>query len=143
LNQFIKNSFLSDRFANAKLLEVQGGGVPLAAPLKTQYADHIILVGDAARHVNPITGGGIHTALSGASVAGHFLTDHLSNSNDFSAKALKGYQDKWLETMGHHMWKLYEIKKDIFRKKKSGEQDARLFETMSNYFSPNSEFKKV
>ena len=65
LDKFIKQSFFKDRFANSKILEVQGGGVPLAAPLRTQYADNLILIGDAARHVNPITGGGIHTALSG------------------------------------------------------------------------------
>ena len=143
LDKFIKESFLSDRFKGAKLLEVQGGGVPLAAPLKTQYADHIILVGDAARHVNPITGGGIHTALTGGSVAGHFLVEHLAASDDFTAKAMKGYQDNWLDATGHHMWKLYDIKREIFRKPKSEEQDELLFKTMSNYFSPNSEFKKV
>lgn len=143
LDKFIKESFLAERFRGAKLLEVQGGGVPLAAPLKRQYADHIILVGDAARHVNPITGGGIHTALTGGSVAGRFLAKHLASSDDFSANALKGYQDDWMEITGHHMWKLYDIKRDIFRKRSNGERDTRLFETMSNYFSPESEFKKV
>ncbi|MEM8910071.1 MAG: NAD(P)/FAD-dependent oxidoreductase, partial [Bacteroidota bacterium] len=55
LDHFIKNSFLKKRFANSRILEIQGGGVPLAAPLKTQYHDHMVLVGDAARQVNPIT----------------------------------------------------------------------------------------
>ena len=75
LDHFIRNSFLRDRLRNARILEVHGGGVPLAAPLRTQYAANLILVGDAARHVNPITGGGIHTALTGGLIAGDFLAD--------------------------------------------------------------------
>jgi flavin-dependent dehydrogenase len=39
LDKFIKQSFFKERFKNSRILEVQGGGVPLAAPLKIQYAD--------------------------------------------------------------------------------------------------------
>jgi digeranylgeranylglycerophospholipid reductase len=60
LDHFMRNSFMAERLKNARILEVQGGGVPLAAPLRQPYADYVLLVGDAARHVNPITGGGIH-----------------------------------------------------------------------------------
>ena len=35
LDHFIKNSFFKERFGDCRILEVQGGGVPLAAPLKT------------------------------------------------------------------------------------------------------------
>ena len=143
LDKFIKNSFLSHRFKNAKLLEVQGGGVPLASPLKTQFADNIILVGDAARHVNPITGGGIHTALSGGIVAADFIISHLPSGNDHSKKNLSKYQDNWLEAFGNQMWKLYKVKNSIFKEKDNDVQNKMLFETMSNYFSPNSEYKKI
>jgi len=73
LDYFMKNSFFKERFQNARILEIQGGGVPLAAPLKTQFADNLVLVGDAARHVNPITGGGIHTAVQSGQIAANFL----------------------------------------------------------------------
>lgn len=143
LDRFIKNSFLSHRFKNARIIEVQGGGVPLASPLKKQFARNIILVGDAARHVNPITGGGIHTALSGGTVAADFLIKHLPSGNDNSEEFLSEYQDDWLEAFGNQMWKLYEVKKNIFKEKEVSVQDKRLFETMGNYFSPNSEYKKI
>src|SRR5690606_2014228 len=143
LDQFLKNSFLSHRFKNAKLLEVQGGGVPLASPLKKQFAQNMILVGDAARHVNPITGGGIHTALSGGSVAAEFLIKHLPSGNKHSEEILTEYQDLWYESFGKQMWKLYELKKTIFKERDINIQNRMLFETMSTYFRPNSAFKKI
>ncbi len=143
LDHFMKRSFLHERFADARILEIQGGGVPLAAPLRRQYADNLILVGDAARHVNPITGGGIHTALSGGVIAGDFLVDLLGSGRPPSSKNLKEYQDRWLQAMGAHMWKLYDIKTGIFQLKDLEQRDDRLYHTMADYFHPNSEYKKI
>ncbi len=143
LEQLIHNSFLSKRFQDMRILEIQGGGVPLAAPLTTQYADNMILVGDAARHVNPITGGGIHTALAGGKIAAEFIVDFFKNNMVPSKQNLKGYQDMWLTEMGNKMWKLYEIKNEIFKTKDIPVRDEMLFKTMSEYFSPGSEFKKI
>lgn len=143
LDYFIKHSFFKERFSNCRILEVQGGGVPLAAPLKTQYADNLILVGDSARHVNPITGGGIHTALSSGVIAGNFLGKLLKSHKMPNTQNLKIYQDLWLEDMGNKMWQLYAVKKDIFSTKDIATRDKKLYETMSEYFSPNSEYKKI
>ena len=143
LDKFLKQSFFKDRFKNCRILEIQGGGVPLAAPLKTQYADNLVLVGDAARHVNPITGGGIHTALNSGKIAGEFLAELIHTGKPASEANLKGYQDKWLDAMGNKMWKLYRTKDRIFKTTDTGERDKMLFETMSSYFSPDSEYKKI
>lgn len=143
LDHFIKNSFFQDRFKDVRILEVQGGGVPLAAPLRTQYADNLILVGDAARHVNPITGGGIHTALSGGCIAGEFLGDFFEKDIEASAANLKGYQDNWLDALGNKMWKLYDIKSNVFKTRDIERRDSMLYQTMADYFSPDSEFKKI
>jgi digeranylgeranylglycerophospholipid reductase len=143
LDKFMQQSFFKERFKNSRTLEIQGGGVPLAAPLRTQYADNLILVGDAARHVNPITGGGIHTALSGGWIAGNFLADLIQSEKAPTAANLKGYQDSWLEKLGNKMWKLYDVKTDIFKRNDIATRDGMLYETMSSYFSPDSEYKKI
>ena len=144
LDKFIKTSFFRERFADSRILEIQGGGVPLAAPLRTQYADNLILVGDAARHVNPITGGGIHTALNAGRIAGEFLAEHLSSgTTDFSAAALKTYQDRWLADSGDKMWQLYRTKTKVFHQEDIPTRDAYLYQTMSDYFDPNSIYKKI
>ncbi|MCO6488965.1 MAG: NAD(P)/FAD-dependent oxidoreductase [Phaeodactylibacter sp.] len=143
LDRFIRHSFFKERFKNSRILEIQGGGVPLASPLRTQYADNLILVGDAARHVNPITGGGIHTALSGGHLAGNFLAGFLNQGKPPTAQNLEGYQNCWLEELGNKMWKLYDVKTGIFRKNDIRERDALLYQTMASYFSPHSEYKKI
>ena len=143
LDQLIHTSFLKERFKHVRILEIQGGGVPLAAPLVKQYADNLILVGDAARHVNPITGGGIHTALSGGKIAAEFISGIIKNKIRPSNENLKGYHDRWLKELGDKMWKLYEIKNTIFKTKDIQVRDELLFNTMSEYFSPDSEYKKI
>jgi len=143
LDYFMEHAFMRDRFRQARILEIQGGGVPLAAPQRVQYADNLILVGDAARHVNPITGGGIHTALSGGVIAGTFLADLLDEGIIPSKSNLKGYQDRWLKSQGEKMWELYRIKTDIFKEKNLQCRNSRLYETMAGYFSPDSTFKKI
>ena len=143
LDHFMQNSFMAERFKDCRILEVQGGGVPLAAPLKKQYADHIILVGDAARNVNPITGGGIHTALRGGLIAGNFLADFLPTGQPPTAGHLAGYQQRWLDELGHTMWKLYRLKTAIFRQPDLARQDQELHEALSGYFHPSSPFRKI
>jgi digeranylgeranylglycerophospholipid reductase len=143
LDHFIKNSFFKERFKNCRILEIQGGGVPLAAPLKIQYADNLILVGDAARHVNSITGGGIHTALNSGKIAGEFLAELILSGKPTDKNNLKGYHDNWLKAGGNSMWKLYRVKRKIFDTSDITERDEQLYKTMSNYFSPDSEYKKI
>jgi digeranylgeranylglycerophospholipid reductase len=143
LDHFLQQSFLADRFRNVRILEVQGGGVPLAPPLKTPYADGLLLVGDAARHVNPITGGGIHTALRDGVLAGNFLGDFLPAGQPALAQHLAEFQQRWLAEMGELMRELYRIKLNIFRKKNADRQDEMLYETLAGYFHPSSKYRRM
>ena len=116
----------------------------MAAPLKKQVADNVVLVGDAARHVNPITGGGIHTALRGGVIAGSFLGDLIEQQLPATKENLKTYHNRWLDELGNSMWKLYGIKTDIFSRNSSLDvQDNMLYETLAGYFRPTSEFRKI
>jgi digeranylgeranylglycerophospholipid reductase len=143
LDHFIKDSFFKERFQHCKILEIQGGGVPLAAPLKTQCADNLVLVGDAARHVNPITGGGLHTALASGKIAGEFIAGLLLSGQAATQANLEGYHQNWLAAMGNSMWQLYHTKRQIFEMADIAERDGALYKTMSGYFSPGSAYKKI
>ncbi len=142
LERFMRQSFMRDRFAHANILEVQGGGVPLAAPLKRMIADHVLLVGDAGRHVNPLTGGGLHTSLRGGRIAGEYLAalgpDLIGNVGQ-----LQGYQERWFERMGNDLTALYQQRVAIFKERDIERQDALLFETLGQYFNPHSKYRKV
>lgn len=143
LDRFFNNSFFTERFQHSKILEIQGGGVPLAAPLKTQCADNLVLVGDAARHVNPITGGGLHTALASGKIAGEFIAQLIKSGQPATKENLEGYHQNWLAAMGNSMWQLYHTKRHIFEMEDIAERDEALYKTMSNYFSPDSVYKKI
>jgi digeranylgeranylglycerophospholipid reductase len=143
LDRFMQESFLRSRFQGAKIIEVQGGGVPLAAALKQMVADNVILVGDAARQVNPITGGGIHMALRGGRIAGEFLAEAIPSSQRFTRDELKLYQEHWQTQLGQSHAELYRMKTTIFKDKDTQRQDRALFETLGNYFGPESKFRKV
>lgn len=143
LDQFMRESFMSPRFSHAQIIEVQGGGVPLAAALKRMAADNVIIVGDAARQVNPLTGGGIHTALRGGRIAGQFLAERVASAKRFTREELKGYQERWHAQLGCHLSELYRTKKKIFSILDVERQNRTLFETLGNYFRPDSKYRKV
>ena len=50
-------------FPGAKINHVVGGAIPVSSVLKDYTLDRFALVGDAAHHTNPLTGGGIAAAM--------------------------------------------------------------------------------
>ena len=56
---------------------------------------------------------------------------------------MEGYQEQWLAALGNKMWKLHGIKTKIFHNQNIVERDQQLYATMSDYFSPHSEYKKI
>ena len=94
------NSFIS-RFSG-KIIEINVGGVPVSGNIKKTYTDGLMVVGDAAGHVNPITGGGIDLAASCAKIAGLVAADAIKNG-DTSSKFLKRYEELWKDEIGDLM----------------------------------------
>lgn len=67
-------------FRAAEVRSRRGGPIPVGGPVDPFACDRMMLVGDAAGHVSPLTAGGIHNALelgrlAGRAVAGHLLDD--------------------------------------------------------------------
>ncbi len=48
-----------------------------------------------------------------------------------------------LAALGDKMWKLYHTKTAVFHHEDIPTRDAYLFKTMSDYFDPHSEYKKI
>ena len=84
---------------NAQAVEVNIGGDPVGGMLKHLVADNVLIVGDAAGHVNPLTGGGINTALEAGMYAGEVIAAAIKEG-DYSEKRLKEYQDICKENIG-------------------------------------------
>ena len=76
-------------------------GITLATPRQT-YADRMLLVGDAAGQVKPLTGGGIFFGLLCADMASDTLHSALK-AGDFSASHLSSYQKEWKGLLGREL----------------------------------------
>ena len=67
--------------------------IPLK-PLTKTYADRMLVVGEAAGQVKPITGGGIYYGILCAQIAADILCKAFK-VGDFSAEFLSQYQKQW------------------------------------------------
>ena len=93
-------------------VEFTYGGIPLK-PLRKTYGERLVVIGDAAGHVKPTTGGGIYYGLLCADMAADTIHEALC-SDDLSAKRLARYEQRWKEILARELqigyWgrKLYE-----------------------------------
>ena len=92
LDQITKNSYLADKFKNAKQVsEIRGWNLPTGAQKRRRAGDGFILVGDAASLIIPFTGEGIGNALLSGKLAANTISNAIAK-NDFSYKTTKGYE---------------------------------------------------
>jgi flavin-dependent dehydrogenase len=70
------------------------GGIPKS------YADHLLVIGDAAGHIDPLTGEGIQFAMEGAEKAADMLAAAFA-AGRFESQFLSAYQDAWQREFGH------------------------------------------
>lgn len=82
-------------FGQCEVLKWTGGFVPIGPPRRI-YADNVMLVGDAAAQVKPLSGGGLFLGLNAARLCAETAASALKNG-DLSASALQDYQAKWNE----------------------------------------------
>lgn len=66
-------------FGAAQALARRGGLIPVGGRVSPFAAERVLLVGDAAGLVSPLTAGGIHTALESGWSAAHAIADFLQN----------------------------------------------------------------
>ncbi|QLC50483.1 NAD(P)/FAD-dependent oxidoreductase [Methanolobus zinderi] len=91
--------FVAEKFPDARVLEVDVGGVPVSGSIDKTIANGLMLVGDAARQSDPITGGGIVNAMEAGEIAGEVAYEAIS-SGDLSETKLGEYEKKWRSTVG-------------------------------------------
>lgn len=115
--------------SKGKVVEINGGGVPVGGPLKKTVKDNFLLVGDAARQVNALTGGGIDYAMRAGYIAGEVAAKAASDG-DTSEKRLKEYERRWREQMGKRLDR-YSKAKNVLLSLSDDELD-QLGETLRN-----------
>ena len=101
--------FMKANFPEGKVLEMMVGGVPVSGPIERTVADGVILVGDAARQSDPITGGGIINAMKAGKMAGMIAAD-LVPRGEVDKRSLMVYEELWRETIGKHISRNFAVK---------------------------------
>lgn len=88
------------------------GGVIVKTTLKRIVTDGLMLCGDAAHMINPLSGGGIINAMKAARLAAAVAVDAL-HAGDVSAARLERYHDAWMTLLGNDHERFYRIKEAL------------------------------
>lgn len=105
--------FMQTRFPDAAILTTNLGGVSASKPLKHVVSDGLMLVGDAARHSNPLTGGGICSGMTAGKIAGTVAANAVREKN-VSKKRLQAYAKTFDKVEGKNLKKFYNIKEFVY-----------------------------
>jgi digeranylgeranylglycerophospholipid reductase len=120
------NSFMEKNFPDAPTLTSIAGGVPSTTTLKKISAPGMMLAGDAARQVNPLSGGGISSGMIGGSIAGRIAGESVKLNKP---NHILTYDKVWHERVGK--------RHEIYNRLKNGiyNFDDEKFNKIANSFS--------
>ncbi len=106
LDSFVEHN---DDVMDAQCVEMNVGGDPIGGLISQRYDDNIMIVGDAAGFVDPLTGDGIRTAMLSGKYAGEIAVKSIKNNN-YSKKFLKQYYDLTEEYIGKSFNRFNKVK---------------------------------
>ncbi len=106
------HGFLDKYFPKARILTSVCGGIPVAKTLKLITSNGLMLTGDAARMVNPVTGGGIITGMVGGQLAGQVAAESIQ-SGDVTVSGMADYPKRWHKAEGKGHEAFYRIAQGI------------------------------
>jgi digeranylgeranylglycerophospholipid reductase len=92
------------RMAHAQPLDMVTGGVSTAPPIKKSVGNGMALVGDAARMIDPITGGGIGNGMLAGMLLGKVLSK-CNETGDFGEAALTEYERGWRAKLEENLYR--------------------------------------
>lgn len=104
--------FVRQKFPKGSIITEMYGAVPVSGAIYETVADGLVLVGDAARQVDPSTGGGIPYAIESGVIAGEVIAE-AKEARDFSKKKLMEYEKRWKRSFGKELKKKLKIRNFI------------------------------
>jgi digeranylgeranylglycerophospholipid reductase len=105
------NDFIGKYYPGAPVLTTIAGGVPCSITLNKISAPGIMLVGDAARQVNPLSGSGIASGMIGGRIAGKIAAEAVkTNRLDY----ILTYDKAWADRLGKRHEIFDRIKNGIY-----------------------------
>ena len=108
------NEFVKRKFPKGKILGLVCGAVPVAESLPQLVGDGILIVGDAAHHSDPMSGGGIANAMYSGKFAAEAAVEGI-RTGDVSEKVLAAYTKRWNSEFGKHFKNICRIRDGIIK----------------------------
>ena len=106
------DAWIARRFPNGARTGYTVGGVIVHTTIKKTYADGVMIAGDAAHMINPLSGGGINNAMKAGRLAGCTAAAAI-REGDTTERRLAAYHTAWMDLLGEDHLKYYRIKQAL------------------------------
>lgn len=106
------DAWIARRFPSGARTGYTVGGVIVHTTIKKTYADGVLVAGDAAHMINPLSGGGIINAMKAGRLAGCTAAAAIREQNT-SERRLSAYHTAWMDLLGEDHLKYYRIKQAL------------------------------
>ncbi len=106
------DAWVARRYPAASRTGSTVGGVIVHTTIQQTYTDGVMLAGDAAHMINPLSGGGIVNAMKAGRLAGRTAAAAI-REGDTSERRLATYHRAWMELLGEDHLKYYRIKQAL------------------------------
>jgi digeranylgeranylglycerophospholipid reductase len=102
------------------------GNVPVALSPTRLVSHGLMLVGDAARQVDPLTGGGIINAMAAGQLAAQVAVESVA-AGDASASFLSRYEEQWNQSVERKLQRNYRLREKFPPRQRVDERFVRAF----------------
>jgi len=106
------DAWIARRYPSGERVGYTVGGVITHTTIKRTYTDGVLVAGDAAHMINPLSGGGIVNAMKAGRLAGRAAAAAVC-AGDTSAVRLSAYHADWMRLLGDDHLKYYRIKQAL------------------------------
>jgi len=106
------DAWIARRYPASATVGSTVGGVIVNPTIKQTYGDGVLIAGDAAHMVNPLSGAGIVTAMKAGRLAGRVAAAAI-REGDTGARRLSAYHQAWMELLGEDHRTYYRIKQAL------------------------------
>lgn len=106
------DAWVARRYPTAARTALTVGGVIVHTTIKRTYSDGVMIAGDAAHMINPLSGGGIVNAMKAGRLAGCTAAAAI-REGDTSEHRLATYHKAWMDLLGDDHLKYYRIKQAL------------------------------
>src|SRR5216110_3937407 len=106
------DAWIARRYPRGAKTACTVGGVIVHTTIRQTYTDGVLVAGDAAHMINPLSGGGIVNAMKAGRLASRVAAAAI-RAGDTSASRLSAYHAGWMQLLGDDHLKYYRLKRAL------------------------------